>query len=258
MYNMQVELFSQIEELELEHKEELEILAVKTIRELYNIPEHIVFNTVLKSFKETCEGEFEDNEVEFVIENEEQFHRLQDEIGKQIILNGLIQGSSIKIWSSAYFLIKNEINLINPFLMDLYNKYSALTSISFWVNPIDLMVQEVDNGHAMSQGHCQVINETTIETVGNNLPVLLHELNKGTITYLTLHGLPNNVTKQELDYILAKSSQYSFEIWHYLLSPTLWSDFLKSTSTDSSNLPKIIMDLSKLPYKELNDYFKIK
>ena len=258
MYNIQIDLFDQIEELEQEHKEELKTLAIKTIRELYNIPEHINFTADLAIFDETCENEFKDEEVEFAIESEEQFHKLQDEIEKQIILNGLIQGSSIKIWSSIYFLIKDELDQINPLLINLYDKYSALTSISFWVNPIDLMIQVVDDGQAMSQGSCQVKDEETIEVVGNNLPVLLHELNKGAITYLTLHGLPANLTDQELDYVLSISNKFSHEIWHYLLSPTLWSDFLKSIDIDSSELPKIIMDLSKLPYKELDKYLNKK
>jgi len=254
MYNMQIELFDQIEKLEQEHKEELKTLAIKTIRKLYSIPEHINLTADLTIFKETCENKFKDEEVEFAINSEEQFHKLQDEIEKQIILNGLIQGSSIKIWSSIYFLIKDELDQINPLLINLYDKYSALTSISFWVNPIDLMIQIVDDGQAMSQGSCQVKDEETIGVVGNNLPVLLHELNKGAITYLTLHGLPANLTDQELDYVLSISNKFSHEIWHYLLSPTLWSDFLKSIDINSSELPKIIMDLSKLPYRELTNY----
>jgi hypothetical protein len=256
IYNLWIEITSEIENIECEHKEELEILAIKTIKNLYDIPEHILLNVDLETFEGTCESEFKDEEFELNTENENHYHKLQNEIDKQIILNGLIQGSSIKVWSSIYFLIKDEINQINPLLIDLYDKYSALTSISFWINPIDAMVQEINHGHPMSQGSCQVVDETTIQATGNNLPVMLHELNKGAITYLTLHGLPQNVTDQEMGYILSESNKYYFEIWHYLLSPTLWADFLKTVATDSSNLPKIIMDLSKMSYGEICEFFK--
>jgi len=258
IYNLWTEITNEIENIEREHREELEVLAIKTIKNLYDIPEHIIFNANLKTFEETCESKFKDEEVKFNIKDEKHFHKLQNEIDKQIILNGLIQGSSIKIWSSIYFLIRDEVNQINPLLLELYDRYSALTSISFWINSIDAMVQSVNDGDAMSQGNCQVIDEINIQASGNNLPVMLHELNKGAITYLTLHGLPQDITDQEMDYILSKSNKYYFEIWHYLLSPTLWAEFLKIANTSSDKLPKIIMDLSKLSYGEICEFLNKK
>ena len=89
-----------------------------------------------------------------------------------------------------------------------------------------------------------------------NFPALLHEVNKGVMDYLICHSIPQQYSEEELKYYYSKADAYENEIWHYLLSPTLWADLLATADVDSKDLPKVIMKLSKLSYKTLTEIFR--
>jgi len=58
-------------------------------------------------------------------------------------------------------------------------------------------------------------------------------------------------------YYYAKADKYEDEIWHYLLSPSLWKDLLDAITVPTQNIPDIIAKLSLLEYEELVEIFDV-
>lgn len=245
---------------EMKHQDVLTKLAADTVRELFDIPEHVNLLPEFRSpFEDSVDEQDENPEAVLSLSPEDQ-RKMMDEIRKREILNGLVHGSSMHIWKSSHYIIKEKIDAIDPMLMDLYNSYTASIGWMMWMMSPQAAMAEIDE-HGMTQGQNQLKFDEPgeagcdIECSGINFPVLLHEVTKGAMDYLICHGIPQEYTEEELKYYYAKADNYSNEFYHYLLSPTLWTLLIESVELDSQHLPKIIMRLSKLSYKELSDIF---
>ena len=102
------------------------------------------------------------------------------------------------------------------------------------------------------------IKEKKIEAYGINFPVLIHELSKGVIDYITTAGVPNEeddgVTPEELKYIYGEADNYAHEQWHYFFGPTLWRAMLETADVGSNQLIPIIRKMSEMTYEELSEF----
>lgn len=253
-------LFEFISRQEKPFVKDLQNLAIDTIKELYAVPDSLD----LRAFIETridLDTEQDKDPAPFLELTLEQKNRMRDEIQKRIILNGLVHGSSMHVWKSVYYLVKDKLDQMNPSLVQLYDEFTAGINFSFWMmNPQD-MEETVQDNQQLTQG----FNKIEFKKEGGgaivlckaiNFPALLHEVNKGVIDYLICHGIPQEYSEQELRYYYDKADAYENELWHYLLSPTLWADLLKTADVDSKDLPKVIMRLSKLSYQTLTEIFR--
>ena len=254
MLNVQLmQAFNDIVAIEEPIQEQLEQLAVEAIRELYDVPDELILDAKLKEMFDIdvdCSDEPEELDID-----PERIPYLQEQINKRILLNGWSHGSSLKIWQSVHYLVKNKLD---QNLVTFYDQYIAIVSISFWLMPLDMM--DVKNSPKMVQGKCDLKfgKEIEIEAQGIIFPVLLHELNKGVIDALILHGLPSDVTEDELKYIYQEADDYDLEIYHYLLSPSVWFNLIQSLQVQTTDLPEIIQKLSQLESVELFNCLDIK
>lgn len=245
---------------EMRHREELERIAVETIQEMFDIPEHI---TILPNITDGLSGtEDQDDSPQPVLSlSPERQREMRSEIEKRIILNGLVHGCAMHIWKSAHYIIKEKIDNIDPGLMDMYNIYTAAVGWMIWQIPPGLAAAEID-GHGLAQGKNELEfeepgeAECSIECSGINFPVLLHEVAKGAMDYLICHGIPQEYTEEELTYYYAKADSYENEYWHYLLSPSLWTSLIEAADLPSQDLPLVIARLTKLSYQDLSTVMK--
>jgi hypothetical protein len=255
-------LFEYISRKEKPFIADLQNIAVEIIRDLYDVPEHVD----LKAFIEPrihLDTEQDNNPEPFLDLSLEQKNAMRDEIQKRVILNGLVHGSSMHIWKGVYYLVKDKLDEMNPQLVELYDEFTAGINFQFWMMNPDGIQSAIAGGSQLTQG----FNKLTFDQPGKpqatvlckaiNFPALLHEVNKGVIDYLICHSIPKHYSKEELAYYYSKADAYENEIWHYLLSPTLWSDLLATADVDSQEIPKIIMNLSKLSYQTLTEIFRI-
>lgn len=254
-------LFNFISKQETPFKIELQNLAIDTIRDLYNVPDHIN----LKAFIEKrldLDTDQDDNPKSFLNLSLEQKNKMRDEIQKRVILNGLVHGSSMHIWKTVYYTVKENINKLNPILTELYDAYTSGVNFLLWTMDPVTFKSSVNLGNQITQGFNEVkfdspgMPSATIICKGINFPVLLHELNKGVMDYIICRGIPSEYSKEELQYYYSKADAYENEFWHYLLSPTLWTDLLETVDTLPGNIPHVIMKLSKLSYSTLTDIFR--
>lgn len=254
-------LFNFISKQETPYKKQLEILAIDTIKELYNVPDHINLNAIINKNID-LELDQDHNPNSFLELSLEKKNEMRDEIQKRIILNGLVHGSSMHIWKSVYYIVREKLLQLNPMLIELYDEYTAGVNLLFWSFNPGAIMGSIQNQEQLTQGFNQVKFEhpgskkVDIGCEGINFPVLLHELNKGVMDYLICHGIPKEYSEAELIYYYAKSDLYENEFWHYILSPTLWIDLLETISLSPHELPSVVMKLSKLSYSTLTEIFR--
>jgi len=183
-------------------------------------------------------------------------------IQHRICMNALTNGSSIHIWKSICHLLKNRLDKIDPQLFDLYETYVAIVSFQLWQININQALEFIADGQEsglngfITQGMSELKKKdggVAIESKGVNTPVLLHELNKGVFEYLSLQGLPQDLSADELSYVYRHADKYQDELFHYLLSPTLWNNLLDAANVYSEDLPKMISKIAKLNYNQLSN-----
>lgn len=254
-------LFSFISKQESPYREDLKKLAVETIKDLYNVPDHVN----LQAFIETnidLSTDQDDSPQPFLNLSLNQKNKMRDEIQKRVILNGLVHGSSMYIWKSVYYIVRDKLMSLNPILVQLYDEYTAGVNFSFWTMDPAVFQSSVESEQQFTQGFNEIKfdepgrPEATVLCKGINFPVLLHELNKGVMDYLICHGIPKDYSEEELRYYYSKADAYENEIWHYLLSPSLWNDLLETANVLPGDLPGVMMKLSKLSYQTLTEIFR--
>jgi hypothetical protein len=184
------------------------------------------------------------------------------EIQKRIILNGLVHGAAMHIWKSAHYIIKDQIDELDPMLMVLYDQYTTSIGWLIWQMSPDNAQAAIDGGNAMTQGFNKLEfeehgePECSVHCHAVNFPVLLHEVTKGAMDYLICRGIPSNYSEDELRYYYAIADSYANEFWHYLMSPTVWTKLVEAAGVDTQELPMVIARLTQLSYHELTDVLR--
>ena len=256
-----MQLMQEIMMMEDPDKELLQELAIDLVRQMYNVPESIDLNALLeqKNSPQDLDGEADNDDDEEELEeiSEERKVELLPFIEKRRILNSIVHGCAVHQWTSAYYLVQDRLNEINPDLLEKYNKIAALVNYFNWMIYFEPMF---DMGQMpVTQGVNQVnVAEQKIDAYGINFPVLIHELSKGVIDYITTAGVPNleddGVNPQELQYIYDEADKYSHEQWHYFFGPTLWRALLETADVGSEDLIPIIRKMSEMDYENLHEF----
>lgn len=243
-------LITQIEQIERPHREVLCQLAVKTIQELLNIPEKILINPSLEQniYLDT------DQTLKKELTPAEQWE-MESHIEKRILLNALCHGSSCHIWKTTHHIIRDEINRIDSRLMSLYDDYTSLISLQLWLTDPRQFINSIGSESQFVQGYNKVSptnNGLSITCKAISFPVLLHEINKGAMEVLTMHGISPSLTRPQLEYLYSIADSYKHEFYHYILSPPIWTSLLDALNIDSRKLPSAIRNLSLLSTDELS------
>lgn len=226
---------------------ELVQLAIQLVRDMYDVPRTIDLQGMIQNLnqEEECEA------CEPMPEpSEEAKLRLQPEIEKRRILNSIVHGAAVYQWTSAYYIVQEQLDEINPELVPNYNRLSGLVNYWNW----SFSAQEMfDMGMPpVMQGINKVeIKKKKITAKAMNFPVLIHELSKGVLDYLISHSIPADLPDNELDYLYKEADKYTHEQWHYIFGPTLWKSLLTAADVTSSELPPLIMKMSKMEYVDL-------
>jgi hypothetical protein len=120
-------------------------------------------------------------------------------------------------------MAKNEINNINPRLMDLFTTTQALMEHAYWLYPD---MEGMAGGGGGQMGQSEVDEETdppTVKAKAMTFPLLVHELVKGVYEVFGTHGLPDDPKQQEM--VLNAEDTLPAEIWDSRLGPIFWEKF---------------------------------
>lgn len=243
-------LMARIEHLEKPHKEVLSQLAIKVIQGLLDVPTSIIINPSLEQNIQLDT----DQTLKTYLSPSEQWE-MESHVEKRILLNALCHGSSCHIWRTVHYIVEEEINKIDSRLMPLYNDYTSLISLQLWLTDPRQFINSIGSESQIVQGYNKVSptnNSLSITCKAISLPVLLHEINKGAMEVLTMHGISPSLTRPQLEYLYSIADSYKHEFYHYILSPPIWTSLLDALNIDSRKLPSAIRNLSLLSTDELS------
>ena len=214
--------------IQSQNKEVLENLAVELVKNELGIPDGAMqFKAELvgqpMGAAEGMQSEPEmpsEEEVEELMGDMENFNLERE---KRRFINSLIQGAAFK-GGHMYNLVKNEINDINPQLMNLYAVTQSLMEHAYWIFP---NMEGMAGGGGGQMGQSEVDEETdppTVKAKAVTFPLLVHELVKGVYEIFGSHGLPDDPRQQEM--ILNAEDTLPSEIWDSRLGPIFWEKFM--------------------------------
>jgi hypothetical protein len=214
--------------IQSQNKKQLEDLAVELVKKEMGIPEGAMqFKAELvmqpMGAAEGMQSKPEmpsEEEVEELMGDIENFNL---ERAKRRFINSLIQGAAFK-GGHMYNLVRNEINDINPQLMNLYAVTQSLMEHAYWIFPD---MEGMAGGGGGQMGQSEVDEETdppTVKAKAVTFPLLVHELVKGVYEIFGTHGLPDDPRQQEM--ILKAEDTLPAEIWDSRLGPIFWEKFV--------------------------------
>jgi hypothetical protein len=216
--------------IQMNHKEDLEKLAIELVKREMGIPEGaMMFDAKLvMSAMAPAEGMKDEPDLPSEEEIEEFMGDMEDfelERAKRRFINSLIQGAAFK-GGHMFNLVKREINNMDPKLMDLYVTSQALMEHAYWLFP---EMEKMAGGGGGQMGQSEVDEETdppTVKARAVTFPLLVHELVKGVYEVFGTHGLPDDPKQQEM--ILNAEDTLPAEIWDSRLGPIFWEKFVNT------------------------------
>ena len=262
----------QIKQVEGQHKEYLENLAVNLVKKELGIPEgQLQFDVELVSgsmgasegMQTKAEEPDEEDVEEAFKESEEHQEEIEDfmdsmekfnlEKAKRRMINSLVQGAAFK-GGHMYTLVSDEINRLSPELLNLYGVTQSLMEHLYWLYPD---MEGMAGGGSGQMGQSEADPETdppTIKAKAFTFPLLVHEIVKGIYSLYGDQGLPNDPVQRSM--VVGAEDTLPAEIWDSRLGPIFWEKFRESWpdklyEEDQRHLQQyLFMKLSQLEAKD--------
>jgi hypothetical protein len=178
--------------------------------------------------------------------------QFDQEVHKRKFINFLIQGAAVNK-THAYHLAAERLNEIDPELIKLYGKMTALGDLSYWMKPEDVFggkhggqesidVEQDDDGEDV-----YTINATAI-----NFPLLIHELAKG-LYEVVFHNVIEDPSVRARVY--KDADTLSQEEWGIMKGPAVWMHFnhLVNKIDAAEYIPRILNHITSLSADEFAD-----
>ena len=262
----------EVSRIESQNKEYLENLAIDLVKKELGIPKgSLQFDAkIVHGGMSAAEGmrtepqEPEEEEVEDAFKEAEEhtedllnfadaFEQFNLEKAKRRFINSLIQGAAFK-GGHMYVLVGEELNRLDPQLLNLYGVTQSLMEHMYWIYP-DMEGMAGSGGGQMGQS--EIDEETdppTVKARAATFPLLIHELVKGVYEVFGTHGLPDDPKQQEL--VMNAEDTLPAEIWDSRLGPIFWEKFVATYPSelfedDMKHIQHyLFMRFSKLDAKE--------
>lgn len=252
LQTMLMQAVQKVKSIENGNEEYLENLAVDLVKKEMSIPEgSFLFDVELigspsqmdtsKMRKQSEEPSSEDIEQQFGVSEDEAeedldnfmaaFDKFDMEKAKRRFINSLIQGASKK-GHYMFSLVEEELNRLNPELLNLYGVLMSINDLIYWVMPDEAVQMMADSGQGVA-GSEEIDDSTdppTIKAKGMFFPVLIHELLKGVYEIMGTHGLPDDPKQAEM--VMASQDTLPYEIWDLRLGPVIWERFTAAYPED--------------------------
>ena len=237
--------------LEKKHVTELEELAVKMIREEYDMDEDVVEIHAELTPRINMIGTKKNptpvvSEVEF--KNHDEMVNANEEVYKRRFLNAMTQGAAKKC-SHMFHMVDDELSDIDPRLASRYAKLMSSADYMYYVIP--KMEEGVNGGVVRVEFPTKDNPKAIIYAQAMAFPVLIHELVKGVMELLSAHGLPKD--KKIGKFVIDKADFLAAEPWDMRIGPALWDRFTECVEADDFHLKHhVYSELAALPVREFN------
>lgn len=245
------------------NEDKLSKLAIRAVTEAFEIPEDILeaqLNSNDIDLNKTEENTPQENYVYDEISQD-----LKDQINKRILMNCLIQGSSIHAFYTLHHLVKDQLEDVCPGIVKDYDKISVGTVYSYWKLDYSSMLENASQFlEMMVQGSAKVEYENDEEpkvvAKARTFVVLCQELVKGSMELISLNGL-KDLTEEELKTIYAFSDRRSDEPRYIQIGSEVWRKILSLLRTyrqehDKISIPDLVLKISLMNPKDVESFFE--
>lgn len=238
IHSMMMGAVQRMMQIESTNIPELEELAVKVVKDQMSIPEGDLqfdakiekpdFSGMQMNPKEKKKEEPKQKQPEMDDDGlQARMEKLDLEKQKRRFINSLISGSSKKA-HYMYHMVGEELNSIHPDLVGLYSLVMSVNDIMYWIMP-DMDMMGAGGAEQAMAGKEELDLQTdppTIKATGMFFPVLVHELWKGVMEYMSAHGLPSD--PEFAAEVMDETDNVAGEIWDLRLGPVIWEKFTES------------------------------
>lgn len=242
---------------EMNHRSELEELAVRLVRQEYDIPEDAVdFDAKITGHPQLGGEPIRKEGLKMRRGNKrppqgKSEEELKPNVTKRRLMNAMMHGAARK-GQNLFHLAQDQLNRIAPGLTQDYSKLMAGNDFMYWGLDDETIASESEGGTHAGQVKVDLSGpKPKIVAQGMTFPFLLHELTKGVLELMSLHGL--DADKETRDYVLDKTDNLESEPWDIRLGPKIWEKFLEALDVDDLPMKSHIFNkLSTLPPAEFN------
>jgi len=174
------------------------------------------------------------------------------ETEKRRFLNVLIQGNAMNK-AYAFHLAQDVLNRIDPALMNLYGVVLSVGEFAQYVFPEEMQKGAMGGGGGGQAGGAARIYQDedgvpVIHAQGNSFPMLLHELTKGLMEYLSYNEDEDPETRA---HAYGQADVISQEPTAFLLGKGAWQRFASMVPADKQKMiPYIYRWVNSLPTEE--------
>lgn len=257
-----MQLLRRIMQREAAHKEQLEQIAKRLVASVWKI-DPAQFEADLGSQGQSVEEHEAEKEED---DNSPLTPDEQKQVHKRVTLNTMSHGAAIHQMTTLHHMVKEALDKIDPALMPAYDKLARGSVYSSWFMSIEQIVnmagqkggdvhvewpEQAQQPEAMPGEEPEQPQEEAgpvVKATGLVFPILVHELAKGCMELLTMHGLPQD--EQTLKKVYKHADKWEDEVFHFFVGPALWRRFLKVV--DRTKLPESIAALSRLEPDDLH------
>lgn len=242
---------------EMRHKRELEQLAVQLVRQEYDVPEDAVdFEAHITGHPEMGGEPIRKENLKLRRGNKrppqgKSEQELKPNVTKRRLMNAMMHGAARK-GQNLFHMAQDQLNRIDPSLVQDYSKLMAGNDFMYWGLDDETISRESEAGTHAGQVRVDLSGEKPkIIAHGMTFPFLLHELTKGVLELMSLHGL--DADKETRDYVLDKTDNLESEPWDIRLGPKIWEKFLEALDVDDLPIKSHVFNqLATLPPAEFN------
>ena len=150
------------------------------------------------------------------------------EVMKRLMINAFVQGAALTN-NYSFHMIQDELNQIDPSLVNMYGFLMAFSEIGYLVAPEGAEAAAMEGGGDAQAGAERVVwdeenDRPKIIAQGTTFPFLVQELSKGLMELVSRKGLPTD--QEKMKGAIEKADLVTNETWAMILGRRLWMDFV--------------------------------
>lgn len=237
--------------IEAKHKKALIELAIKMVREEYDMGEDVVEIRAELTDEINMQGTKKNPlpvKLQTEFDNHDAMVNANKEIFKRRFLNAMSQGAAKKC-NHMFHMVDDELTNIEPRLANRYSKMMAAADYMYYIIP--KMENGINGGIVRVQFPTPSNPKAVIHAQAMVFPVLIHEIVKGVMELLSAHGLPKD--RKTGEYVINQADYLAAEPWDMRIGPGIWGRFTSAIDPNDFHLKhQIYCELAALPVDEFN------
>jgi len=248
-------LYNEIMQRERPHRKQLEELAKNTVANIWGFPKNQLNGSIDRNVDiNNQQGDMPQQNINSL--SNEEMSKLKPEVGKRINLNAMSHGSAVNNMMQAHHMSRKELDSLDPKLLGLYDKFSALAHQMYWHHDLSALDDESLGNTAIGSSKVEWDKDDNrgqhqIKAKAFMFPVLIQELSKGIHMLLNAHGLRGK-DDRELTHIYKIADAIKNEPWLIQAGSDLWRKVSKVLNVSKVNHAKFIASLASKSPDEVN------